>query len=154
MTKHSFETERLIIRSIEESDIPSFYEKIFGDAEVMRYIPTGVSPDLEHAATRIRKLMKWEQEFGMSFWAVIRKDNGELIGNCGLIPVEGKGPEIELGYDTAKSYWRQGYTSEAAAACLEYGFNSLKLDRIIAICDPLNTGSWKVMEKIGMKRVR
>ncbi len=145
-------TPRLIIRSIRDTDIPVLYERIFGDPEVMRFISSGVSPNIEHAAQRAHKYMSWEQRFGMSFWAVILKQTGELIGNCGLIPVEGHGPEIEIGYDTAQKFWRQGYTSEAAAACLKVGFETLKLKRIIAICDPLNTGSWKVMEKIGMHK--
>ncbi|MCB2212693.1 GNAT family N-acetyltransferase [bacterium] len=145
-------TPRLIIRSITVDDLPVLYERIFGDEEVMRYISSGVSPDIEHAAQRVQKYIGWEKRFGMSFWAVILKSTGELIGNCGLIPVEGHGPEVEIGYDTAQAFWRQGYTSEAAAACLKVGFDTLHLKRIIAICDPLNTGSWKVMEKIGMHK--
>jgi RimJ/RimL family protein N-acetyltransferase len=153
MISHRFTTDRLLIRSVVEADTQELYEKILSDPEVMWYDGARVSADLEDARARVKRFMEWEQQFGMSFWTVTLKQTGEIISNCGLLPVEAKGPEVELGYDTAKQYWHQGYTSEAAEGCLRYGFETLKLDRIISITDEENTGSWKVMEKIGMRRM-
>ena len=62
-----------------------------------------------------------------------------------------KTPEVEVAYLLAKDYWNQGLATEAARASIEYGLDELKLDRIVAIARPENVGSYRVMEKVGMK---
>lgn len=147
------ETERLTLDSIQESDAEEIFPVTFGDPEVLRYIPADVSPDVDHVRSRLRSMMNVERRFGYSFLMVRLKETREVVGICGLIPVQRKGPEVEIGYHTGQKFWRKGYTSEAAAACLRWGFEEVGLDKIIAVCDEPNTGSWKVMEKIGMHRV-
>jgi ribosomal-protein-alanine N-acetyltransferase len=73
-----------------------------------------------------------------------------MIGCGGLQPLEDSG-EIEIGYSFAKLFWGQGYATEMAAAWFRYGFESAGLERIVAVADPENTGSWRVMEKLGMQ---
>jgi RimJ/RimL family protein N-acetyltransferase len=80
--------------------------------------------------------------------AVVRKEDGKLIGGCGL---HAEGHAAELGYCFSRAAWRQGYASEAANALLRLGFCELGLHRIYAKCRPDNIGSFKVMEKIGMQ---
>src|SRR4030095_4892267 len=81
---------------------------------------------------------------------VVLKESGKLIGHCGLQFIHVT-PEVEVTYGLAKSYWRMGLSSEAARACLRYGFEQLKLDRIYALADPGNTGSHRVMHRVGMR---
>lgn len=97
------------------------------------------------------KIMKYQEEHGLSMWAIIEKETGRVIGDCGLILVEGKGPEIELTYDIAWDAWGKGYATEAGRECLRYGFEELGLDRIIAITYPSHAASRRVMEKCGMR---
>jgi ribosomal-protein-alanine N-acetyltransferase len=92
-----------------------------------------------------------EAERGFAAWAVERKDTGDLIGNCGLQPVERVGPEIELAYHYVKTSWNHGFGTEAAVGVLGHALGPLGLERIIAICIPENIGSWRVMEKAGMR---
>jgi RimJ/RimL family protein N-acetyltransferase len=58
----------------------------------------------------------------------------------------------EIGYCLNRSYWGKGYGTEVAASLIEFGFKDLKMHRIVAMCDPKNIGSWKIMEKNGMTR--
>ena len=78
---------------------------------------------------------------------------GEFIGDCGLVYVEGKGPEVEVAYHLTKEWWGRGLATEAARACLDYGFRELGLREIIAICFPEHVASRRVMEKAGMRYV-
>ena len=76
-----------------------------------------------------------------------------MIGHCGLQFIHVT-PEVEVTYGLAKAYWRMGLASEAARACLRYGFEQLKLDRILALADPGNVRSHLVMERIGMRYLK
>ncbi len=143
------ETKRLYIRPFRSEDAEELH-KIFGDPEVMKRIPDGASPTLQVSQQKLAKIIKHQEEHGFSLWALIEKENRTLIGDCGFILVEGRGPEIELSYDIARAFWGKGYVTEAARACLRFGFENLKLNRIIAITDPDHFASRRVMEKIGM----
>ncbi|GAC1485653.1 MAG: hypothetical protein NVS1B1_00010 [Candidatus Limnocylindrales bacterium] len=101
-----------------------------------------------HAA--IERRIRDERERGFSMFAVEAKGTGTLIGQAGLQPVERVGPEIELAYHLGPAAWNKGYATEAAVACLKVGF-AAGLERIIAISFPENVGSWRVMEKAGMR---
>ena len=93
------------------------------------------------------------EQHGFGLWAVEFKETGELIGDCGLFLVEGRGPEVEVAYHFGKEWWGHGYATEAATACLGYGFRECGLQEIIAISYPQHTASRRVMEKSGMKYV-
>lgn len=143
------ETERLIIRELTIEDLEDFHA-VFGDEEVMARIPSGVSRDLDHSAERLKWLIEHQGAHGFSLWAIVEKETGEFVGDCGLLLVEGKGPDVELAYHLARSRWGRGYGGEAAAACIEYGLDELELERIVALAEPTHFVSRRVMEKIGM----
>ena len=84
-------------------------------------------------------------------FAVTLKSTGQLIGACGIY-MDNAGEQANLGWILHKNYWKQGYTTEAAKALIAFGFNELKLHRISASCHTLNYGSYRVMEKCGMRR--
>lgn len=145
------ETERLVIRSFTGADASALHERVFGDPDTMRYIPNGASPSVERTRAAVERFVRHEREHGFGLWAVTLNDTGELIGDCGLVLVEGKGPEIEIAYHIGKPFWGKGYATEAARACLAYGFKELRLEEIIAICYPEHMASRRVMEKAGMR---
>lgn len=140
------ETERLILRRFTERDVDAVFA-LRGDAEMMRYIR---SPQNRAETVNWLKLISslWESD-KIGFCAVIEKTFDRLIGWCGLWRLKETG-ETEVGYAIAREFWRCGYATEAADAFLTYGFDDLNLDKIAAVAVPENTGSRRVMEKLGM----
>jgi RimJ/RimL family protein N-acetyltransferase len=78
------------------------------------------------------------------------RDTPGFLGWCGLFPLEDSGL-IEIGYRYVRAAWGQGVATEAARAVLDYGFRALALDPIVAVADPDNRGSHRVLEKIGLR---
>jgi ribosomal-protein-alanine N-acetyltransferase len=144
------ETQRLRIRSFDRADAAAMLE-VFGDPEVRKFLPPFPDPTLESMGKSVERRMAMERDHGHGLWAVELRETGELIGDCGLMLVEGTGPEVELAYHYKRSAWNHGYGTEAATACLAHGFGPVGLEEIIAICFPENVGSWRVMEKTGMR---
>ncbi len=145
------ETERLILRHFHLLDVAAM-QRIFGDAEVMRFGP-GVQ-----TAEWIRNwvqgcLENYYPKWGFGPWAVVEKRRRETIGYCGLFyfPDVARQPEVEIGYRLARAVWGQGYATEAVLAVRDYAFNVLCLQRLIAMIDPQNVPSIRVAEKAGMR---
>jgi ribosomal-protein-alanine N-acetyltransferase len=141
-------TERLLIRPLTVADLVAMHA-VFSDPLVMHYIPGGAC-DLDGSRTRLDSIRHHEAH-GFSKWAVVDGAGGAVIGDCGLKFLEG-GQDIELGFHFARRYWGRGYATEAAQACLEWGLGELGRERIVAIVDPANAASVRVLEKIGMQR--
>ena len=143
------ETSRLRLRMFRPSDLDAL-SRITGDAEVMKYLGTSGARTREKTKNTIDVILRHWDEHGFGIWALDHKMDGRLIGWCGLQMLE-KTPEVEVAYLLARAYWNQGLATEAARASIEYGLNELRLDRIVAIARPENVGSYRVMEKVGMK---
>ena len=141
------ETARLYLRQFMPDDLDDLC-RIYSDPEIMKYL-TGVRTR-EATETAINTMLKrWEENnFGM--WALVHKIDRKMIGRCGLGLLD-KTPEVELGYAIDKVYWNQGLATEASFASLNYGFQILKLERIVAIARPENIASQRVIQKVGMK---
>ncbi|ERN53637.1 GNAT family N-acetyltransferase [Alkalihalophilus marmarensis] len=146
----TLETERLTIRPFTKEDIPALHT-IFSDPETMQHYPAPFS--YEKTKSWVEKNLQRYQKDGHGLWAVCFRETGEVIGDCGLVTqqVEGK-KEIELGYHINKKHWSKGYATEAAVACRDYGFQQLKVDRLISLIVPKNKPSIRVAEKIGFGR--
>lgn len=143
------ETPRLIIRSYEERDADPWVAML-GDPEVRRFLPPFQPPTAETFRSGMQRRRDLERERGYAMWAVEVKDTGTFIGQCGLNFI-GDGPEVELAYHYRRDSWNKGYATEAAAAVLAYAFGPAGLDRVIALVVPENIGSWRVLEKVGMR---
>jgi ribosomal-protein-alanine N-acetyltransferase len=91
----------------------------------------------------------WDRH-GFGPWAVIHKDDGLLIGHCGL-RYWPQTTDVEVLYALDRRYWGQGLATEGAVASLRYGFETLQLRRIIAAAFTGNAGSRRVLDKIGMR---
>jgi ribosomal-protein-alanine N-acetyltransferase len=144
------ETERLSLRMFTLEDAEPLH-RIWNDPEVMKYIDDNFRPTLEESRGFMTKLVERWREHGFGQWAVHLKEEGRLIGYAGFKYLM-KTPEVELLYGIDKPYWNKGYTTEAARACLHYIFENTALTRIVAVARPENIGSWRVMEKLGMRR--
>ena len=145
------ETPRLVLRPATHEDAELLL-KLFSIPEVWRYLPPGPPYTLERAHAGIERRMKLEGTRGFSPMLVFRKDTGEFIGNAGLQPVP-ETSEVEIAYHYLPSVWGKGYGTEAAIAILADGLGRLGLSNIIAICIAENVGSWRIMEKAGMRYV-
>ena len=142
------ETERLSLREMTQADYPSLcrilqdeqvmyaYEGAFSDAEIQEWLDRQIS-----------RYQKWQ--FGL--WAVILKETGELIGQCGLTMQPWKDQEVlEIGYLFERKHWHQGYATEAARACKQYAFETLKAKEVCSIIRDTNTASQNVAVRNGM----
>ena len=96
-----------------------------------------------------------EHELGFAMWAVEDRTTGTFVGQCGIRPAksmdEDAGSEIDLAYHFARAFWNKGYSTEATSAVLAYGLGPIGLESIMAVVVPENVGSWRVMEKAGMR---
>lgn len=144
------ETNRLLLRQWLEEDLDP-YARMCADPEVMRYLP-GV-PTREESARQIERFMRHWEERDYGIWAVEEKAGGELIGFVGLA-YQDDWPagehKVEVGWRLNRRFWGNGLATEGALPSLRYGFDRLKLPRIISICDPRNRASRRVMEKAGL----
>jgi RimJ/RimL family protein N-acetyltransferase len=144
-------TERLVIRPYRDDDATALHE-VFGSPDVMRWTPSPPSKDVAETAQRLARTMAFtaRQPPGFGLWALELNNPTEFLGQVGLFPVEGKGPEIEVAYELAPRVWGHGYATEAARALVEYGFGELGLRRIVALILPDNARSRNVAAKCGM----
>lgn len=143
------ETERLIIRSPSMDDVRAFHS-IMTDERVTEFLPVDPNASIEESRGRAERRIQMEQQLGYTMWTVVERSSGRIIGACGFALVEGVGPEVELAYQFDADHWGQGYATEAAAACLDYAFAELGLDRVLGMTFPENFASRRVLEKVGM----
>jgi len=137
-----------MLRPFTRDDTDDIFE-VFRDPETMKYFLHWLADSVEDVYGFIDWIRGVQEQYGFSYWAMVETSSGRVIGDCGLIPLEGEGPEIELGCDVRRDKWNQGYAMEASRASLDYGFNVLKLDQIVAATHPENKASQHVLEKLG-----
>ena len=157
--KRTIETGRLILRPVEALDWREIY-RYASLPEVVRYLPYEPFTEDDAAAFALR----WSEQARQlelagphsAEWpemlAVVHKEDGRIIGH---IPFERFSPKYstrEIGWIFDPQYQGQGYATEAARAVLELAFGELGLHRVVATCDPRNGASYRVMERLGMRR--
>ncbi|MFE3938767.1 GNAT family N-acetyltransferase, partial [Streptomyces goshikiensis] len=146
-------TPLLLLRRWSDDDLVPLSE-INADPEVMRWIGDGSTLDLDGTAEDIERFEdEWDEE-GFGPFAVELLASGELIGVVGLSVPEWLPevlPAVEITWRLGRSYWGQGYASEAAQATLEFALQDRGLDRVIAINRAGNDDSENVIRKLGME---
>ena len=90
----------------------------------------------------------WEKH-GFGDWAVVERKTGELIGFCGLHYIDGM-DEVNIGYAFKKDKWRQGFAFESCSATLDFGFEKLGLDFIVAVIETPNVASRSLAQKLDL----
>jgi len=107
---------------------------------------------LDENRAKLERQIAHFEEHGFGMCTVELLDSGEAIGAAGLQHLEG-GPEVEVGYRFLKTNWGNGYATESARASLDYGFDELGLDRIVAVALESNVASRRVLEKCGLSEI-
>ena len=148
------ETSRLVLREMTWEDFPAICA-ILQDEETMYAYEHAFSD--EEAENWVGRQLERYQTGGIGLWAVVLKETGAVIGQCGLtwqpVPEEyaPSGQAMEIGYLFNRNYWHQGYALEAAAGCKTYAFEVLKEPRICSIIRDNNLASIHVAERNGLK---
>lgn len=146
-------TPRLTLRQWVSDDIRPFAE-MCADAEVMRWIGSGRTLSMEESRSAVERIASFWDRNGFGLFAVEVKASGAFAGFCGLsIPtfLPEILPAVEIGWRLARGVWGQGYATEAAGACLRFGFSEAGLDEIISIHQIGNDASERIMKKLGME---
>ena len=142
------ETDRLVLRELNSSDAKDFY-RLNLNPNVIKYTGNSAFKSVEEARIFLKNYPDYNLN-GYGRWAVITKEKNEFIGWCGLKLGE-IANETDIGFRFFEEVWNQGYATESAKACLNYGFEKLKLKRIIGRAMKENMGSIRVLEKIGLE---
>ncbi|MCC6190867.1 MAG: GNAT family N-acetyltransferase [Anaerolineales bacterium] len=145
-------TARLLLRAFVPADFDAL-RALDADPEVLRYRSRAViTPDDTRAFLAQAQAAAAEAppRSQYPFAVVLRLPDERLVGQCGLTVLP-PGRDAFLWYALCRDYWGQGYTSEAARAVLDYGFERAGLQRIFAECHPDNLASARVMQKIGLR---
>lgn len=146
------ETERLILREYSEKDFSALYE-IMSDPETMKHYPAPFDEK------RTRDWISWNLEnyrtYGFGLWAIVLKENGEFIGDCGITMQNIDGNLLpEIGYHVHKKYWRLGFGKESAGACRDWFFNNTEYDAVYSYMKYTNVESYRTAMAIGMKKIK
>lgn len=135
-------TQRLVLRPFTKEDGPGLYAYL-SDPETVRFEP--YEPfTREQAEEEARR-----RACDPAFWAVCDIE-GRLLGNLYFAP--GEFDTWELGYVFNRKYWGNGYAAEAAMALLGHGFAHMGVRRVTACCNPENVRSWRLLERLGLRR--
>ena len=169
------ESERLTLRRINQDDF-EFFVRLHADPDVARYLSHGKPRSSQESLAWFQSVLQTYQDFALGQLAVLRKSDGVLIGRCGLsdLAVEARagvaavprgwfqrseapaGAEIvferELGYTFDRSWWGQGYASEAARCVFDYARDVLRLPRVISVIHPENVRSLRLAQRFGVQR--
>lgn len=145
------QTKRLRLRQMTEEDLPALakilqdpiamaaYEHAFCDEEVLQWLQN--------------QRRRYREEQGHGLWAVVLRESGEMIGQCGLTWQDWEGRRVlEVGYLFQRAYWHHGYATEAAAACRDYAFEQLDTQEVFSIIRDNNYPSQRVAQRNGMTR--
>lgn len=146
-------TERIGIRPLSMDDAEDLHA-IVSNERVVEFLPEDVMSREE-----TERILEWlincydrnTPERILKFTtAVILRETGKLIGWCGLGPLDFDESEIEIYFGLSPEHWGKGIATEAGTSMLQYGFRRLGLDRIVAVVQPRNIASRRVLEKLGM----
>ncbi|WP_054957494.1 GNAT family N-acetyltransferase [Paenibacillus dakarensis] len=143
------ETERLILRKITMDDAEDMF-LYASDDEVSRFVPWETHRTIENTLGYISFVVERYENKTIAPWGIEYKENGRMIGTVDFVFWKPEHQVAELGYVLGKDYWGKGIITEAAAELLRFAFTKMDLVRIQARCIADNTGSSRVMEKIGM----
>jgi RimJ/RimL family protein N-acetyltransferase len=146
------ETDRLVLRPMRPDDLEGLLG-VFGDPTVMASFDEEPF-DRDRMRRWLDRNLAHQREHGYGLFAVCLREDGRLVGDCGLEVLEVAGEQVvELGYDVRSDHWNRGYATEAAGAVRDYAFATLRLPRLVSLVRPGNPASERVAEKTGLRKV-
>jgi RimJ/RimL family protein N-acetyltransferase len=149
MTLPLLTTARLLLRQRHEDDIPAIL-RMDVDPEVMRFLDGPRTDTVEHEK-EVRARIRKDFGPGLGYWSVFRRDRpDDFLGYVSLHTMSDY-TEVELGYRFRRATWCQGIATESAAACLDHAFRTLALPEVVAVVDPDNHASLRVIAKLGFR---
>lgn len=148
---YELESDRLLLRKVKASDLDDMFE--YGsDNKVSEYVTWHTHINKEATKEFIDHVLGKYAKGEVNNWAIVLKDNNKMIGTINFMNDYSKNEWVELGYVMNQNYWNKGIMTESVKLVMAYSFNVLKLNRVIARAISLNTGSYTVMEKVGMTK--
>ena len=147
----SLTTQSLLLRprSLDDTDACL---RMDHEPEVTRYVSGPWSDPVAHRAFVEQRTLGPYPD-GLGYWTLAHGERpAEFVGWVLLIPLDAKGPEIEIGWRLRPAFWRLGYATEAARAVVRHGFDVVGLDEVLAEIDAENVASIRVAERIGLRR--
>lgn len=146
------ETQRLILREYTLDDFDALYE-ILSDPETMQHYPAPFDEE------KTRNWITWNldnyEKYGFGLWAIVLKETGGFIGDCGLTMQNIDGEMLpEIGYHISKKYWRQGFAKEAARAVRDWAFQNTDYNAVYSYMKYTNVSSYSTAASVGMKKVK
>ena len=146
-----FEAPRLLVRprTLADTDDCLAMDR---DPEVVRFVDGPWSDPAAHRAF-VDARTRGPYPAGLGYWTVMERDGGGFLGWVLLIPLDARGPEVEIGWRLRRAAWGRGFAAEAAAVVLRHGLGALGLPEVVADIHPANAASARVAERIGMRPV-
>jgi len=142
------ESDRIYLRETSEVDAEDFYN-LNSDPEVIKYTGDDAFEGVEATRDFLSKYDHF-QKYKMGRWAVVLKENEQILGWCGL-KFHPEEDFVDLGFRIFQDQWGKGYATEASKLSLDYGFQLLGLESVVGRADVRNEASIRVLEKLGMK---
>ncbi len=144
------ETERLLLRKFTEDDVAAVFE--YGrDPEVARFVTWSPHATPDDSRAFVGAAMADYAAGRIGPWGVVVKDEGRLIGSAGFVNWQPEHGRAEVGYAIGRAHWGKGLVTEALREIARFAFAVMQLNRLVALCEPENVASARVMEKVGMR---
>ena len=149
----TIETPRLQLRPIRMDDILEYYEQLFGDGDVCRYLTFDPHQDISESMASIEKTLARYEEGRCYRWGIALQEDDRLIGIIELLRFDEETSTCSFAYMLSCDSWNQGYGTEALSAVIRFAFEKMEMQKIVADHMSENIASGKVMEKAGMHHV-
>ena len=144
------ETERLLLRQFTTDDAQCIFELLNEPSWIQNIGDRNIRTMEDACSYIVNGPVASYAKNGFGLYLVTLKETNESIGMCGLIKRDSL-EDVDIGYALLPKYWSKGYAVEAARATKAYAKDVIGLKRIVAIVDPANEGSIRVLEKIGLR---
>jgi ribosomal-protein-alanine N-acetyltransferase len=144
------ETERLVLRAFSTDDINDIFEYA-SVKEVTDFLPWETHKTLDDTRAFLKMSREMFNKYGNIDFAILLKQEKKVIGGISIRKWNDINRCADIGYVLSSKYWGRGIITEAIKRIIKFGFEDLNVNRIEAHCDENNTGSYRAMEKAGMK---
>ncbi len=144
------DTDRLLLRRMRMDDASDMFA--YGsDPEVSRTVSFNTHLSIDDSRAFLSTVIDGYARGDRASWGIVHRGDRRFIGTIGFASIREGGYVGEVGYALNRHYWRQGLMTEALRAVIDFGFRHMELRRIEAVCRTDNIGSYRVMEKAGMR---